>query len=77
VTGTVTNPTKVNGIAITGCGVSQVVPASAINQSTGAFTFSIPTAQGAGACRLAFASQNLDGTSTTSTGSIHGYFWGC
>ena len=68
VTGTVTNPASVTGIAITGCGVSQVVPASAINQTTGVFTFVIPITQAAGNCSLAFASQNADGTSTTSSG---------
>jgi hypothetical protein len=68
VTGTVTNPASVAGIAITGCGVSQVVPASAINQTTGVFTFVIPIGQATGSCSLAFASQNADGTSTTSTG---------
>jgi hypothetical protein len=68
VTGTVTNPASVAGIAITGCGVSQVVPASAINQTTGVFTFVIPIGQAAGSCSLAFASLNADGTSTTSWG---------
>jgi hypothetical protein len=68
VTGTVTNPASVTGIAITGCGVSQVIPASAINQTTGVFTFVIPIGQAAGSCSLAFASQNADGTSTTSSG---------
>ena len=68
VTGTVTNPASVTGIAITGCGVSQVVPASAINQTTGVFTFVIPVSQAVGSCSLAFASQNADGSSTTSSG---------
>jgi hypothetical protein len=68
VTGTVTNPASVAGIAITGCGVSQVVPASAINQTTGVFTFVIPIGQAAGSCSLAFASLNTDGTPTTSSG---------
>ena len=68
VTGTVTHPASVVGIAITGCGVSQVVPASAINQTTGVFTFVIPIGQAAGSCSLAFASLNTDGTSTTSSG---------
>jgi hypothetical protein len=48
--------------------VSQVVPASAINQTTGVFTFVIPIGQAAGSCSLAFASLNTDGTPTTSSG---------
>ena len=68
VTGTVTHPASVVGIAITGCGVSQAVPASAINQTTGVFTFVIPIGQAAGSCSLAFASLNTDGTPTTSSG---------
>src|ERR1035437_9926056 len=67
VNGTVTNPAGVSNVVVTGCGLNQTIPASAINQTTGAFTFNIPAGQATGACTLTFTSNNTNATTTVTS----------
>jgi len=52
-------------VTILGCGLNQTVPATAINPTTGAFTFVIPLTQATGDCTLTFTANDIDPTTTT------------
>lgn len=64
--GTLTNPSGVTTLTVTGCGI--VTPqAVVVNPTTGAFSFTIPANQAAGACTLTFLATGPNGLSVTTT----------
>lgn len=63
VTGTVTDPSTVSTLTVSGCGLSdQSVPFNSVN---GAFFITIPTSQSAGSCTLDFVATLTDGSVVT------------
>jgi putative cell wall-binding protein len=65
VNGTLTNPSAVSGLSVTGCGLTN--QALTFNSTTGAFSMTIPASATVGACSLVFTATQANGSAPTIT----------